>query len=184
MIENWHPISIYYHDNTENHVEISKEIKSIEGQLEELYQSNMWNDNVSSTLGKIPNIIQKFNLNILHNFLSNHVLNYIKELNIKPTRFYLHESWFNKIEKYGYQDKHVHSYDTISGVYYYEASLFKEEGIEFITENKFGGFNSIMYPFEANRLMLFPGLLEHTVKYKKNDGIRKSLSFNFKLEYF
>jgi len=184
MIENWYPISIYYHDNNENQVEILQEVRSIESQLEEFYQPNMWNDNVLSTLGTIPNVIQQFNLTNLHKFLCKHVLNYITELNIKPSRFYLYDSWFNKIEKYGYQDRHIHGYDLISGCYYFEYSKFKEEGIVFVASNKFGREDILTYPFTTNRLILFPGLLEHSVKHKKTDGVRKSISFNFKLEYF
>ena len=60
--------------------------------------------------------------------------------------------------------------------------MYEEEGITFIVPNKFGKDDSIIYPFSVNRLILFPGLLEHSVKHKKTDGVRKSLSFNFKLE--
>ena len=182
MIEKWHPILIYYHDNIENHVEILQEIKSIESQLEEFYRPNMWNDNVHSTLSTITNVILRFNLINLNKFILTHVLNYITELNIEHSRVYLYNSWFNKLEKYGYQDKHVHSYNTISGCYYFEDSMYEEEGITFAVPNKFGTDDGIIYPFRVNRLILFPGLLEHSVKYKKTDGIRKSLSFNFKLE--
>ena len=78
MIEKWHPISIYYHDNIESHVEILQEIKSIESQLEEFYRPNMWNDNVHSTLSTITNVILEFNLINLNKFILTHVLNYIK----------------------------------------------------------------------------------------------------------
>ena len=69
-------------------------------------------------------------------------------------------------------------------LYYFEYSKFKEEGIVFVISNKFGREDVLTYPFTTNRLLLFPGLLEHSVKYKKTDGVRKSISFNFKLEYF
>jgi hypothetical protein len=183
MIESWYPIQIYFHDNIENPGEIFQEIKFAENEIEKFYKPDVWNDNVLSTFGSIHNIIYKFNLTKLNLFLYNHVLNYITELNLKPLRFYLFDSWFNKIEKHGYQDRHFHNYETISGCYYFEDSLYKEEGIRFFIIDKFGKEEFITYPFCTNRLILFPGLLEHAVKYKKTDGVRKSISFNFKLEY-
>jgi hypothetical protein len=183
MIENWYPISIYYYDNIENPDIILQEIKSAENQIEKFYKPNVWSDNVKSTFGTVSNSILKFKLKNLNKFIYSHVVNYIIELDINPVRFYLQDSWFNKIEKHGYQDKHNHSFNTISGCYYYEDSMHQEEGIEFITENKFGMQTIIKYPFYVNRLILFPGMLEHAVKYKKTDGVRKSFSFNFNLEY-
>ena len=182
MVENWYPIKIYFHDNIENPVEIYQEIKYVEDQLEDYYISNAWNDNVRSTYGVIPNVILKYNLSSLNKFLYRHVVNYMVELNVNPSKLYLESSWFNKIEKYGYQDRHIHSYHTISGCYYFEDSMYDEEGIVFINTNKFGKEENIKYSFCVNRLILFPGLLEHAVKYKKTDGVRKSISFNFKID--
>ena len=182
MIENWHPIQIYFHDNIETSGEILQEIKSVEDQIEKFYKPNVWCDNVHSTFKTIHSTIFELNLIKLNAFLYSHVFNYISELNIKPDRVYLQESWFNKMEKYGYQDKHVHGYNTISGCYYFENSMYEEEGITFYSFNKFGIEANIHYPFRTNRLILFPGLLEHSVKFKKSAGVRKSLSFNFKIE--
>ena len=183
MIENWFPTLIYYHDNIENPEIISKEIKFVENQVEKLFSHNTWQDNVQSTFKNIHNIILEYKLINLNIFLHTHVINYMTELNIKPVHFYLRDSWLNKIEKYGYQDRHIHNFETISGCYYYEDSGYEEEGIQFFISNKFGKENIVNHPLCVNRLILFPGLLEHSVKYKKTDGVRKSLSFNFKIEY-
>ena len=179
MLENWYPTSIYYHDNNENSKEISEELKQTEKKIESFFEENCWNDNVTSTFKAIDNVIVKYNLTKFNRFIHFHVINYIEELKIIPKTFYLKESWFNTIKKYGYQDKHIHGPNMISGCYYFEDSNFKEEGIHFYTDNYFGSQRSIYYPFVNNRLILFPGLLEHSVKYKKTEGIRKSISFNF-----
>ena len=107
----------------------------------------------------------------------------MEELKIIPKKFYLKESWFNKIKKFGYQDKHLHGPNMISGCYYFEDSNFKEEGIHFCINDFFSTQKAIFYPYVNNRLILFPGLLEHSVKYKKTEGIRKSISFNFSLQF-
>ena len=179
MIENWYPVQIYFHDNNENSQEISEELKQVEKKIECFFEENTWNDNVSTTFKAIDNVIAKYNLMKFNRFIHLHVINYMEELKIIPKKFYLKESWFNTIKQYGYQDRHVHGPDMISGCYYFEDSSFKEEGIHFYTKNFFGSERSIYYPFVNNRLILFPGLLEHAVKYKKTEGIRKSISFNF-----
>jgi hypothetical protein len=183
MIENWYPTSIYYYDNIETPQEISDELRAVEKQIENLYQVNSWNDNVSSTYGSIGNVILKYNLIKFNNFINIHVKNYIEEIKTIPTKFYIEDSWFNRINKFGYQDKHLHNYSTISGCYYFENTNLEDEGITFYTRDYFGREKIIYYPYINNRLMLFPGLLEHSVKYKKTEGVRKSISFNFKLEY-
>ena len=183
MLEAWYPILIYYHDNIENPEEILQEIKSVENQIDKLYTPNAWCDNVAATFGTVKNIITNLDLLNLNIFLHKHVIIYTGELGLKPTRFFMHDSWFNKMDKFGYQDKHRHNHSSISGCYYYEDSGYEEEGIEFSTEDDFGMTKNMKYPFKTNRLILFPGLLEHTVKFKKTDGVRKSISFNFTLDY-
>jgi hypothetical protein len=183
MIENWFPTSIYYYDNIENTQEIFKELNQAEEKIESFFEENCWNDNVSTTFNAFDNVIVKYNLTKFNKLIHTHVINYIEELKIIPRKFYLKESWFNKIKKHGYQDKHLHGPNIISGCYYFEDSNFEEEGIHFYLDNFFGSTKTIYYPFVNNRLILFPGLLEHSVKYKKTEGIRKSISFNFNLQY-
>ena len=183
MLEAWYPIPLYYHDNIENPEEILQEIKSVESQIDKLYTPNVWSDNVAATFGTVKNIIINLDLINLNAFLHNHVIRYMGELSLKPSRFFMHDSWFNKMDKFGYQDKHIHYHSTISGCYYYEDSGYIEEGIEFSTVDDFGITKYIKHPFKTNRLILFPGLLEHSVKFKKTDGVRKSISFNFTLDY-
>ena len=75
--------------------------------IESFFEENTWNDNVSSTFKAIDNVIVKYNLTKFNRFIYHHVINYIEELKIIPKTFYLKESWFNTIKKYGYQDKPI-----------------------------------------------------------------------------
>lgn len=165
------------HDN-ENPSTIFNEIKIVEPLIEHLYESNVWDDNIHSTYNTCKNIIVEYEMTILHNYLKDHIGIFANELKL-DCEFILNDSWFNKMYKHGFQGKHVHEHDTISGCYYFDNSGEFEQGICFHIENHFGKEDCVKFPFAPNRLIMFQGLTQHSVLYKKTDGVRKSISFNF-----
>ncbi len=104
--------------------------------------------------------------------------------------------WVNINEKYHFNEWHIHSFSTLSGVYYIKHDNSKENG-EIALKNPIGSYMSIAHwPAEliktpnemsgsatnvtpkSNMLLIFPSWLEHKVELNLKDDTRISLSFN------
>lgn len=181
-IEFWNPTPIFFEDCNLHELGIIDEIKNKEKIIESFFEDGVWDDNVSSTFNKCLNIIDFLDLTNLKNFIKSKSNLFLNELNLTTKNIEIYNSWFNKIFKYGFQDSHQHGSSIISGVLYYDYSnLNFEEGITFVFNKPFLSNNNtftINYEYVPGRLILFPGSVFHKVKFKKTNGIRKSLSFN------
>jgi uncharacterized protein (TIGR02466 family) len=120
---------------------------------------------------RICESINKFKKNILSS-----------EINL-----YITQSWLNFTEKKEAHHVHTHPNSIISGVYYYDVD--NNDNISFENPCKFQyEFNPSIYnifnseqwtiPVRKNCLILFMSNLGHFVKQKKEEGTRRSLSFN------
>lgn len=181
MIEYWSPTPIYYEDIDLNSSGLLDEILQVENKIQHLFNPNVWNDNVYSTIFNCRDIISTYSMTKTYELLNYHTKNYFHCINFSPEEFYLVDSWLNKTFKHGFQDLHMHGTNIVSGCFYYDPTDKFEEGLTFTFYPFIGSTNTyeVSYDYKPGRLIIFPGMLHHKVLYKKNEGTRKSFSFNF-----
>lgn len=180
--ELFNPIPIYYSDISEEQFlrikeEIDKNIKN------EIYSMSSWGDFVKTTLDLYPNIVTQLNLVETEILITTHMKKFLKDIKIQKN-FYISNSWFNKLSKYGHQGLHTHSPSDdmgsnkiYSGVYFYEKLQNDHEPISFRLKNNVYNVD-IRHNYVPGRIILFSGLIPHLVKFNKFDEDRTSLSFN------
>ena len=116
-----------------------------------------------------------------------------EEENIKQE---LHNMWININEKYHYNEWHIHSHSTLSGVYYIKHDGSSENG-NIMFKNPRGLYMALSHfppgivkhtnevtseiynvKPQSNMLYIFPSWLEHKAELNLKDDTRISLSFN------
>ena len=103
-------------------------------------------------------------------------------------RSYITQSWINYTGKEEYHHQHNHANSYISGVLYLIANkncdriYFERQLYPFLVPQAqvFNDWNSSSWwmPVHTATLIMFPSSLTHSVRHKKDDDIRISLSFN------
>lgn len=185
-IKFYNPIPIYEHDVEEH--EFYKIKEEINTKLSNsMFSTTTWHDIVGTTVEYNRNIIAELQLNSLKSMLELHTGIFLNQLEIKKP-FLLKESWFNKLEKNGFQSIHRHtpeddflSTSYFSGIYFWKESQTEMEPVEFHLWNGYQNL-SCTKEFIPGRLLIFYASLPHKVNYNKNNEIRHSFSFNIKLK--
>jgi len=184
-IDYFNPTPIYYSDvSPEQFLRIKNEVdKNIS---DEMYRENKWVDLVNTTMNFSPNIVKELNLIEIESLIVFHMNVFLKELKMQKN-FYIFNSWFNKLPKYGCQNLHVHTpkdnpgtNKIYSGVYFYEKLERTHEALHFLVKNSFSEMG-VKYDYVPGRIIIFNGLLPHEVHYNKTDEERTSFSFNIQL---
>ena len=104
--------------------------------------------------------------------------------------------WVNINEKGHYNDWHIHSFSTLSGVFYIKHDGCQENG-DIVFKHPAGIYMNLLHwptgivetsneitsaeagsRVESNKLLIFPSWLEHKVETNLKDDTRISLSFN------
>lgn len=184
-VEYWNPVPIYYSDVPKDQFEkIYKEVaKSIKN---EMFSESEWGDLVKTTNKVSTNIVKTLNLCELESLIMFHFNQFTNMLNIDKN-FYLIDSWFNKLPKFGHQGLHIHTQKDdlgtnkiYSGVYFYENTTVELEPIIFHIKNEINT-QVVKYDYKPGRILIFSGLLPHKVNFNKTDIERTSFSFNIQL---
>lgn len=187
-VEYWNPVPIYYADLPPNEFHtIRREV--LTKLKPEMFNKTTWHDLVGTTLKVSENIVDYLELNLLKNIITNHTLHFIKSISDQQSiKLSLFNSWFNKCDKYGFQNTHVHtSYrkgisnnlNVISGVYYYD---YYDENFKcplvFKLYNNLG-MDDVYYGYVPGRIIIFHGTTPHCVNYNQSEKPRTSFTFNF-----
>jgi uncharacterized protein (TIGR02466 family) len=193
FIENWFPTPIFYsYADKDIKEKIFNEFKLEEFNIISSFKKESWGDNVDSSFDNVKNIINKHNLNTLNNYILSMANIFAKQLFLDSNPKQIEESWVNYLNKYQYQEKHVHACGTwgISGVYYFQTN--GEDGKlrihpprhDMINPNKKSTnytHSTIEYAPEVGKIILFPSWVEHSVRPNMTDSTRISISFNIKV---
>jgi hypothetical protein len=184
-VEYWNPIPIYFADVSAEHFDlVGRQVA--EKVTDDMYGDKEWNDFVKTTIKHSPDILKKLELNVLEQLVVAHTTEFLKSQGIEK-RFYITESWFNRLPKYGHQGLHTHTPNSdicsnlyYSGVYYHSKAVAKMPGLAFTLKN---GIKStyIEYEYIPGRILIFNSLLDHRVPFNPNDEERTSFAFNVKL---
>lgn len=162
---------------------ILDELFSKEYEINEKLTNFTWKDNVRTSSVKCKNVLESFELEKTKAFIDSKVNNYLTNCAyFNNFTAVLDESWVNVIDKYGYQDLHVHTGPEfcISGVFYLRTSGSDGDLAFFPGFSKFYKSNFVMPP-ETGKIIIFSGDLPHRVEFNKSENTRISLSFNYKL---
>ena len=111
-IEYWNPTPIGFYDVDENEkMGCYLEYLNNKTTISSLMEKNVWGDLVSSTLYKNKNILALKEFGNFFNLITKYVNQFCVEINhnLKTEPVYILESWFNSLEKFGFQDAHSHS---------------------------------------------------------------------------
>lgn len=185
-VEYWNPIPIYYSDVPKDQFEkINQEVtKNIKN---DMYSESEWGDFVKTTNKVSTNIVKTLNLFELESLLIFHFNQFINTLKVDKN-FYIFNSWFNKLSKYGHQGLHTHTQKDdpgtnkcYAGVYFYENIM--EDNVEPIIFHIKNDINTevVTYDYKPGRIIIFSGLIPHKVNFNKSDVERTSFSFNIQL---
>jgi hypothetical protein len=148
---------------------------------EDMYNEEQWNDYVQTTGKLTDNIFNILDLPNLESMVNNHAKKFLKGIG-QSKKFYVYNSWFNRLPKYGHQGTHTHhDYDVtcFSGIYYYQETNSKMKPVTFFVKNDMLE-QRVSYEYKAGRIIIFSSRLPHRVSFNKNDEMRTSFAFNFK----
>ena len=192
-IENIFPMKIGLIKANEQHIKlIHDQFKDCEPYIRPLLQPT-WGDSTLSSHNACADILSKFNLTALREFVDINVQKYFQiiappELLQKEqsTLLIKRESWINFSSKYGFQERHNHipynvktSYLGISGAYYLNTNG-KDGYFEFCPIDSLQGmFGTHPIEPENGNLILFRSELNHRVSVNLTENERISVSFNY-----
>lgn len=157
---------------------VKSEIETNFAKIDRYFTSDSWGDNLHTTHKNTNCIVSDCNLNITKSFIDP----VIKELATKldlSNNVKLKSSWINITTQYGFQEIHMHSMQTLSGVLYLDVP--EDSGfIEFYPQMWEMSFKKPkVYTPKAGRILAFHGSVLHRVTYNKTKKNRISLSFDY-----
>jgi uncharacterized protein (TIGR02466 family) len=173
-IESWFPTTVYYEladQNTKD--KIDSEYRKHEAKVIESLSTFTWDDNIETTF-KTPDLIQRYELKALHDFIMRCAEEYTGCSGLE-----IYDSWANYSRRNNFQRVHNHDPKVISGTYYIQTS--GDDG-DFVLRHVMPVINDgqINYKPEVGKILLFPGWAQHSVNVNKTDSVRISIAFNIR----
>ena len=137
------------------------------------FTKNPWDDNI---------IIEK-SMNYLNKFLIDHVIKYLDDINIVPDiKPFIKNSWMTKSSQGKLLKTHTHCKACISGTYYYKTNKDSGNICFYSPEDKPNLFkDKIEIQPEDGMVVIFPGMLPHSVLENKSSEDRYGISFNVQI---
>jgi uncharacterized protein (TIGR02466 family) len=185
-LEKWFPTPIFYSFASD---EIKNAIASEYFTAEKLILDDVKDlsfNNISTSYFKDRNLIDKYSLINLKNFIINTNNAFSSVLFKNKQNYLLNESWVNYSKQYQHHEKHHHLPHRISGVYYIKTNeqdgnlLFYPPSIAMDIEQEPSEISSrlVSYAPKEGKIILFPSWVEHSVQSNITNSTRISISFN------
>lgn len=190
IIERFFPTIIGYAINEDiDNKELTNYCLKIKNEVKSGGKNWLSNDTYNTSDGKFD-ITKDEKFKSLNNWISDRVNDYLNLIkssdNVK-----LDGGWLNIYEKGNYQEYHNHPNCAISTIYFLNCDknsssvCFKSPYREMLTlkyrEDTIDNFDVVCYKPENGKLLIFRSHLEHAVEKQINEGVRITLSHNFKI---
>lgn len=153
-----------------------------------LLNNQPYEKNINNLISKDKYVLEQDSFSNIKKWIQNHCNYYLKNvMSFEDINCEITQSWVNWT-KQG-QSHHIHSHPNsfLSGILFLsnndsEITFSSRHNLWNLDPNvkKYNIFNSqtMSYPTELGRLIIFPSSLQHEVKKQKNKNVRISLSFN------
>jgi uncharacterized protein (TIGR02466 family) len=189
MLDNWFCTPVYYgFASDRQRKEIEQQYFEVESQIKAALQPNSWGDNVSTTAFVEGNLIERYGLTKLKEFILESALEYQRQIHRIPIPLDILGSWANYYSPRNYQNTHDHGNTEISGAYYIKTNTkdgnFRLHppstimGVTKVDGKNLFSYNPVEYTPQEGKLLLFPSWALHSVKANMTDDTRISVAFN------
>ena len=165
-----------------NFLEIKEEIQAQTDTINRLLIPDAFKDNLFATFSNPRCIIKHLSLVKTEMVITKMVKIHQAQLpKFVDKQVVLDESWINVTAQHGYQDKHEHFVDSISGVLYLNVPE-RSGSIDFYpVVTHYSAFYREEFQPYTGMLAIFHGAIPHRVSYNKSNYQRITLAFNYKI---
>jgi uncharacterized protein (TIGR02466 family) len=149
-----------------------------------------WGVSTFNTCGTY-NLTKNKNFNNLHKWIFKEVKDYTYKIGYQNNKIKCTTSWFNIYNKYDYQERHEHSPNDISAIYYLQIPKYsgkikfyshEPNGIKYCyAEDNSLTWKSYWINPKPGMLLVFKSNLMHEVEQNKSNEEKISIALNFKI---